>query len=174
MRESSSRKRLFFGFSGRVSPANSRHLFSNNLGIHGFGVLAGFLVNACLGLAAAQAEDSPSLHIATAWVAPVDKTGGDIALALTIVNDAAEADALLRVSCPFANFAEKHTVDRGEGAPSMRVIRALPIPAKATTELNGEGEHVMLLQVRQKLATGEKLSCSITFQKAGKLKSKAF
>lgn len=135
------------------------------------GGLAGIVLVAALGILPASAGDSPSLRISAAWVAAVGQTGGDIPLALTIVNDAAEADALLRVSCPFVNFAEKHTVDRGEGAPSMRVIRTLPIPASATTELNGDGNHVMLLQVREKLVAGEKLACTVTFQKAGKLET---
>ena len=123
------------------------------------------------GLAAcpALAGDTPPVRITSAWVAAVGQTGGDIALPMTIINDGAEADALLRVSCPFVNFSEKHAVDHGEGAPSMRVIRTLPIPANATTELTADGNHVMLLQVREKLAVGDKLTCTVTFQKAGKL-----
>jgi hypothetical protein len=84
---------------------------------------------------------------------------------MTIRNDAAEADALLRVRCPFANFSERHTVDRGEGAPAMRPVNS--IPANKTIELKPDGYHVMLLQTRQKLVHGEKFTCAITFQKAG-------
>jgi copper(I)-binding protein len=86
---------------------------------------------------------------------------------MTIRNDAAEADALLRVRCPFANFAVKHTVDRGEGAPAMREIKSIPIPESKTIELNRDGYHVMLLQTRQKLVDGETFTCAVVFQKAG-------
>ena len=86
---------------------------------------------------------------------------------MTIRNDAAEADALLRVRCPFANFSEKHTVDRGEGAPAMRAVKSIPIPENKTIELKPDGYHVMLLQTRQKLVDGETFTCAVAFQKAG-------
>ncbi|WP_349628009.1 copper chaperone PCu(A)C [Bradyrhizobium lablabi] len=96
-----------------------------------------------------------------------DQIGTDLPLVMTIRNDAAEADALLRVRCGFANFAVKHAVDRGEGAPAMREIKSIPIPENKTIELKHDGYHVMLLQTRQKLTDGEKFTCAVVFQKAG-------
>lgn len=107
------------------------------------------------------------LQIAQAWVPAAEKTGVDLPLLMIIKNDAATPDALLRVRCPFANFSEKHTVDRGEGAPAKRAIPSIPIAAGKTLELKEDGYHVMLLQIRQKLAKGDTLACSVTFQKAG-------
>jgi hypothetical protein len=108
-----------------------------------------------------------SVHISDAWVAASDKLGSDVALLMTIKNDAADDDALLRVRCPFVNFTERHIVDRGEGAPAMRSIKSIPIPAKKTVELKADGYHVMLLQTREKLVEGTKLACSVTFQSGG-------
>jgi copper(I)-binding protein len=108
-----------------------------------------------------------SVHISNAWVTASDKLGVDAPLLMTIQNDAVEDDALLRVRCPFVNFSERHIVDRGEGAPAMRSIKAIPIPAKKTVELKADGYHVMLLQTRQKLVEGTKLACSVTFQNGG-------
>jgi len=71
------------------------------------------------------------------------------------------------VRCPVANFSEKHTVDRGEGAPAMRAVNSIPIPAGKTTELKRDGHHIMLLQTRQKLVDGETFTCAVVFQKAG-------
>ena len=96
-----------------------------------------------------------------------DEIGIDLPLLMTIRNDTAEADAILRVRCPFANFSEKHTVDRGEGAPAMRAVKSIPIPENKTIELKRDGYHVMLLQTRQKLVDGETFTCAVTFQKAG-------
>lgn len=115
------------------------------------------------GLAAA----SDTLQVTNAYVPASGEVGIDVPLLMTIRNDATEADALLRVRCPFANFSERHTVDRGEGAPAMRAIRSIPVPENKTTELKQDGYHVMLLQTRQKLVHGEKFTCAITFQKAG-------
>jgi copper(I)-binding protein len=126
-----------------------------------------FVVATGLWIAPAFAADSLQLIISKARLPAVEQAGGDVPLLMTITNDSTEADALLRVNCPFANFSEKHIVDRGEGSPAMRSIRSIPIPANQTTELKADGYHVMLVQTRQKLAAGEALHCSVTFQKAG-------
>lgn len=108
-----------------------------------------------------------SLHISNAWVAASDKLGADVPLLMTIKNDAENDDVLLRARCPFVNFTERHIVDRGEGAPAMRSIKSIPIPAKKTVELKADGYHIMLLQTRQTLVEGTKLACSVTFQNGG-------
>ncbi|MCK1513773.1 copper chaperone PCu(A)C [Bradyrhizobium sp. 190] len=108
-----------------------------------------------------------ALKVTNARVSASDQIGVDLPLLMTIKNDAAEADAILRVRCPFANFSEKHTVDRGEGAPAMRAIKSIPIPENETLELRPDGYHVMLLQSRQKLVEGETFTCAVVFQNAG-------
>jgi copper(I)-binding protein len=95
------------------------------------------------------------------------QVGGDVALSMTIKNEADVAHALLRVRCPVANLSEKLTVDRGEGSPAMRAIPSIPIAAGSTTVLKPEACYVMLLQTRHTLAAGEAFNCSIVFQKAG-------
>jgi periplasmic copper chaperone A len=108
-----------------------------------------------------------ALQVTNARVPASDEIGIDLPLLMTIRNDAAVADAILRVRCPFANFSVKHTVDRGEGAPAMREVKSIPVPENSTIELKPDGYHVMLLQTRQKLADGETFTCAVVFQKAG-------
>jgi copper(I)-binding protein len=120
-----------------------------------------------LSLIADVAAAGDALQVTNAHVYASDETGIDVPLLMTVRNDASEADALLRVRCPFANFSERHTVDRGEGAPAMRAVKSIPVPENKTTELKPDGFHVMLLQTRQKLSVGETFTCAITFQKAG-------
>jgi hypothetical protein len=67
-------------------------------------------------VAAAAQADSESLKITDAWVPAAEKSGSDVPLLMTIRNDSSSPDALMRVRCAAANFSEKHTVDRGEGA----------------------------------------------------------
>jgi len=120
-----------------------------------------------LGLTPDFAAADDALQVTSARVPASDEIGVDLPLLMTIRNDAAEADAILRVRCPFANFSEKHTVDRGEGAPAMREVKSIPIPQNQTIELKRDGYHVMLLQTRQKLVDGETYTCAVVFQKAG-------
>lgn len=130
----------------------------------------GFLT-ATFGFGAPAVAAGELLRVSNAWTPPADREGADLPLLMTVTNDADSADALVRVRCPVANFAEKHAVDRGEGAPAMRAISAIPIAAKSTVELRKDGYHVMLLQVRQILAPGANFSCSIVFQKAGTIET---
>ncbi len=122
---------------------------------------------AVLWLTRGFAAAGEALQVTNARVPASDQIGIDLPLVMTIRNDAPEADALLRVRCPFANFAVRHTVDRGEGAPAMREIKSIPIPESKTTELKHDGHHVMLLQTRQQLVDGETFTCTIVFQKGG-------
>ncbi|HEY7845094.1 MAG TPA: copper chaperone PCu(A)C [Bradyrhizobium sp.] len=112
-----------------------------------------------------------TLKVAEAWVPVTDKVGADVPLLLTVQNETPAADTLLRVRCPVANFSERHTLDRGEGAPAMRTVPSIPIAAGGTTVLKADGYHVMLLQTRQPLVAGEKFTCSISFRKAGTIET---
>lgn len=112
-----------------------------------------------------------ALEVSEAWVPATGKTGADAPLLMTIRNDTGTADALLRVNCPVANFSERHTVDRGEGAPAMRPVSSIPIAANGTTVLKPDGYHIMLLQTRQPLAAGDRFTCTIAFQKAGTIET---
>jgi copper(I)-binding protein len=112
-----------------------------------------------------------TVKISQAWVPPAEQAGGDLPLLMTISNESDTADTLLRVRCPVANFAEKHIVDRGEGAPAMRAIPAIPVAANSTIVLKPDGYHVMLLQTRQALAEGETFTCALVFQKAGTIET---
>jgi periplasmic copper chaperone A len=112
-----------------------------------------------------------ALKVADAWVPTTEKVGADVPLLLTIHNEAGPEDTLLRVRCPVANFSERHTVDRGEGAPAMRSVRSIPIAASSITVLKVDGYHIMLLQTRQPLAAGDKFTCAIDFQKAGTIET---
>src|SRR6478736_8977260 len=131
------------------------------------GFLAIGLIAVGLWLPPGFAAAGDGLQVTNARVPASDEIGIDLPLLMAITNDTAEADAILRVRCPFANFSERHTVDRGEGAPAMRAIKSIPIPENKTIELKQDGYHVMLLQTRQKLVDGETFTCAVAFQKAG-------
>jgi hypothetical protein len=79
------------------------------------GLLVVGLVAVELWLTPGFAMAGDAIQVTNARVPASDEIGIDLPLLMTISNDAAEADAILRVRCPFANFSEKHTVDRGEG-----------------------------------------------------------
>jgi len=136
-------------------------------GLDRSGQIAPYGVAVGIWLTPGFAAAGDALQVTNARVPASDEVGIDLPLLMTIRNNTAEPDAILRVRCPFANFSEKHTVDRGEGAPAMRAITSIPIPENKTIELKRDGYHVMLLQTRQKLVDGETYTCAVVFQKAG-------
>ena len=92
-----------------------------------------------------------AIKVVDAWVPATGKVGADAPLLLTARNEADAADALLSVRCPVANICERHTVDRGEGAPAMRIIPSIPLAGGSSTVLKPDGYHMMLLETRQPL-----------------------
>jgi copper(I)-binding protein len=133
-------------------------------------IAAGILVFAAM-IVVSAVQAAEAIKISDAWVHAADQAGSNVALSMTIKNEADSADALMRVRCPVANFSERHTVDRGEGTPAMRSIPSIPIAANAITVLKPDAYHVMLLQTRQALVAGEAFDCSIVFQKAGTIET---
>ncbi|WP_035648098.1 copper chaperone PCu(A)C [Bradyrhizobium sp. ORS 285] len=117
------------------------------------------------------AKAGEGLTLSDAWVPAAPEVGRDIPLSLTIKNDTSAPEALMRVRCPIANFSERHTVDRGEGAPAMRSIPNIPISAGSTLVLLPTAYHVMLLQTREPLEPGKRFTCTIVFQKAGSIET---
>jgi copper(I)-binding protein len=134
-----------------------------------FGSAALFL--ACLILDPKNAVGDEALQITDAWVPASSQTGIDVPLSMTIANASDSADSLVRVRCPVANFADKHTVDRGEGSPAMRAISAIPVAARSGAVLKPDQNHLMLLQTRQPLIAGETFRCTVIFQKAGTIET---
>jgi hypothetical protein len=53
----------------------------------------------------------------------------------------------------------------------MRPISSIPVPASSTVVLKPTEFHVMLLQIRQPLAVGERFKCTLVFQKAGAIET---
>lgn len=129
------------------------------------------LVTLILASAQSLAASGEGLTLSEAWVPATPDVGRDIPLLVTIRNDTTAPEALMRVRCPVANFSERHTVDRGEGAPAMRSVPSIPIPAGSTLVLQPTAYHVMLLQTREALEPGKRFTCTIVFQKAGSIET---
>ena len=116
---------------------------------------------------AAAAEGG--IEVSRAWTPAVTQTRVDSPLYMTVANRGDAPDTLLRARCPtdLADFTEKHVTDRGEGGLAMREVKTFPIPARGTLTLVPNGNHLMLLGVREPLREGRTFTCSVAFQKAG-------
>jgi hypothetical protein len=78
----------------------------------------------------AQADD---IVVSGTWMPPNGEVGSDVILGMVVTDDTADADALMRVSYPVANFSEKRQIDIGKGGKSARAVHDIPIAAKSKT-----------------------------------------
>ena len=131
---------------------------------HGRGPFAAWIMGLCLVASSVLAAD-PALSVSQAWT-PAAVPGGDTPVYL-VVRNTGPADALVRVRCSAANFSELNTIDRGEGFPSRRAVKAIPIPGEATTVLEPDGYSVMLLQTTRVLAPSDVFDCVMRFRDGG-------
>lgn len=74
--------------------------------------------------------------------------------------------ALVGVATPAAKVSEIHTMSMDNGVMRMRAIASLPLAAGQTVALKPGGYHVMLLELKQPLAAGERVPVSLTFERA--------
>jgi periplasmic copper chaperone A len=118
-------------------------------------------------LMAAGAAHADDIAVSGAWTPPNAEVGSDAVLGMVVTNNGADSDALLRVTCPVANFSEKRQIDIGEGGKSARAIHDIPIAGKSKVVLNGAGFHVALLQTRQPLTRGDEFQCLVSFRRSG-------
>jgi copper(I)-binding protein len=92
--------------------------------------------------------------------------GGDAAAYVAIAN-AGEADRLVEVSCACSERAEIHRVTRTRGNVSMTREAALAVPGGGVEIRPGSPLHLMLLNLRAPIATGQLVPLTLRFERAG-------
>jgi len=88
---------------------------------------------------------------------------------LTLKNDTPQEDTIVAIAADLAARAEIHET-MGEG--EMRHMMSMPsvsIPARGELKLTPGGVHVMLLQLRKKLAAGDTVKLYLSLARAGAL-----
>ncbi|QIG50046.1 copper chaperone PCu(A)C [Nordella sp. HKS 07] len=101
---------------------------------------------------------------ARASATPAAKAG---AVYFTIRNDGDVADKLTAVQTDAAQMAMLHENVEENGVVSMRHLEAITIAPKETVALGPRKTHVMLTGLKAPLKKGERLTLTLTFEKAG-------
>jgi hypothetical protein len=128
------------------------------------------LIAALLTTAAAEAHDFThgALQIVHPAI-PLPFAGATSAAGyLTVTNTGDTADRLTGATAGFADAAMLHrSQSDAQGVSSMTHVPALEIPAGATVTLAPGGYHVMFLGLKQRLAEGDLLPVTLSFETAG-------
>jgi copper(I)-binding protein len=126
--------------------------------------LAALLVLASVAGAVAQ---TPSIEADHVWARATPGGAKTGAIYMTLVNKGSADDRLVSVSTPVAGVAELHTSTTENGMMRMRPVEALDVTPGTPAVLKPGGYHVMLMELKGPLVTGQSFAVSLTFEKAG-------
>lgn len=85
---------------------------------------------------------------------------------------ASEGTKLVGLSTPVAGVAEVHEMKMDGDVMRMRPLGDLDLPAGKTVELKSSGLHVMLMDLKQTLATGSSVPLTLRFKNAKGVESR--
>lgn len=88
-----------------------------------------------------------------------------------IVTNKGGADELIAASCTCAREVQLHVMSMTGGVMSMSRVSRLAVPARGQLRLQSGGSHLMILGLKEPLKDGEKVDMTLTFRRAGKIKT---
>ncbi|MBK6972017.1 MAG: copper chaperone PCu(A)C [Sterolibacteriaceae bacterium] len=115
----------------------------------------------------AQPLHAADVKVGDPWVRGTVK--GQMATGAFMTITASEAAALVSATSPVAGVVEIHSMKMEDGVMKMRAIPRLDLPAGTPVALDPGGYHVMLMDLKQPLKTGEMVP--ITLKLEGKDKA---
>ena len=120
-------------------------------------------------LAMAQAAKAGLVEIGHPY-ARSTAAGQAMSSAYLSLKNAGKGDKLLSVSTPVASVVEMHSMSMDGNVMRMRQIDAIDLPAGQVVELKPGGLHLMLMGLKQPLATGSQFEMTLVFEQAGPVK----
>lgn len=126
-----------------------------------------FLAWSMLGCAlwAASAQAQP-IEVKDAWIRGT--VGGQKATGAFMSLTSRAPARLVAASSPAAGAVEIHSMKMDGGVMRMSAVDGVELPANQTVKLAPGGYHVMLMDLKRTLKTGERVPLRLTFELAGK------
>jgi protein SCO1/2 len=100
-------------------------------------------------------------------------SSSEAALYLAIRNETPFPDTILAVVSDMAARAELHQTQTSGNMQHMMAVGALPLPPRSETRLRPGGTHVMLFDLRRKLARGDSITVLFSLARSGALEARA-
>jgi periplasmic copper chaperone A len=133
-------------------------------------ILAMILSLGYLSLSYAEAQ----IEIKDIWVRETPPGTSITALYMNIENSGGEDDTLKSVSSNISKSAEIHntSVDQ-HGVAKMEMLESVSVPARESVHFEPGGMHIMLIDLREPLKSGDKVDIELVFDRAGQMKVQA-
>jgi hypothetical protein len=122
----------------------------------------------CIGWWLARTGDPPAIAVANAWARPAG-LGETAAVYLEIDNSGQSPDRLTGVETEAAANADIHDEQMEGEVMRMRRVAAIDlVPGKPVAFAPGR-DHIMLFDLKRKLAEGDSFPLTLVFDKSGRL-----
>ena len=125
-------------------------------------------------VAAPAASAGAKIMVTDAWTRPSSMGAGNGAIYLKLMNDGNVSDVLLSAKSDIAEAVELHESKMDEnGVMHMNPVPNIEVPAGGSVSLEPGGKHIMLINLKQELAPGQKVAFTLNFEKSGPVKVEA-
>lgn len=115
-------------------------------------------------------QTSKEIEIKDAWLRPAAKEMNS-ALYFKIINNSDKSDTLYKISSDIAELLQMHeTYNKGNDMMGMREVENVVVKSHSTFEFKPMGYHVMLINLRKDIKSGDEVEASLYFKNAGKIK----
>ncbi len=121
--------------------------------------LAGLLLQIVASIAAADGE----LVVHGAWIRAAPPNAPVLAGYMTIKNDSRLAKVLVRATSPAFASVTLHRTEHVDGVARMSHVREVNIMANGEFVFQPDGYHLMLMQPKRLLRTGDRVSIELNF-----------
>lgn len=121
---------------------------------------------------AGDSASTGSISVTGAW-SRATAPGASVGVVYFEVSNAGPADTLLTIECPAAEHVEMHATTRADGIMKMRPVPSVDVAAGGRLSFQPGGLHAMLIGLKQPLQEGGRLSVTLVFRRAGKLRLEA-
>lgn len=132
------------------------------------GSLVMVLLLAACGASSGGAEgSSPQIIVMEAWSRPSPMAAGNGAVYMTLMNEGGSDDTLLSAETDVAEVVELHESKIVDDVMKMSPVANIAVPAGGTAKLEPGGLHVMLIDLKEELKPGNKISLTLNFETSG-------
>ena len=134
-----------------------------------FVTLAAGLLICALGTTPLSAREfkQGALTITHAWARPTPPGLTVTAVYFGVKNNGKTADRLIGYSSSAAGRTELHETKMEGSMARMRLVESVTIPANGSIKAEPGGLHLMLLDLKQTLAVGQRIPVTLQFARAG-------
>ena len=124
------------------------------------------VAGALLAMSAAAADLGVAVNDAWGRATAPGQDSGSVQFSITSQKEA----KLVSITSPAAGAVEIHSMTHEDGKMKMRAVESIALPAGKAVDLGKNGNHVMLINLKQPLKAGDTVPLTLTIEFADKHK----